>query len=232
LAESPGNEWEQQRHPALPGGRTAVLVALVTLLGLALRIGMARRGGLYCDEAQFLGIVRLPTPKAMIEFLWDHESHPPLFYVLMRGWLAIFGDSDSAALALPVLLGTALVPAAYYVGCRTFSRRTGLLAASLIATAPVLAHYSGFVRPYSLLPLLCLASVYLLWRGIVGGAARIWIAQAWVNLAMLLTHNWAWMVFGAEAAMVGIWLLNGRLSRTAFCRWLLAQLGLAVAYSA
>jgi 4-amino-4-deoxy-L-arabinose transferase-like glycosyltransferase len=192
---------------------------------------MARRGGLWCDEAQFLWIVRMPTFQGMIDFLWHHESHPPLFYILMRGWLRVFGDSEPAALAMPILFGAALIPAAYHVGNRVFAGWTGVIAALLVATAPLLANYSGYVRPYSLLPLLCLGSVYLLWRGIGGAGATTWAAQAIINLAMLLTHNWAWMVLGAEAVVVGICLVAGRLSIASFRRWFVAQVVVVAAYA-
>ncbi len=231
VAELSREKLEQREQPALYSGRAVGFVAVCTLLGFVLRIGMARRGGLWCDEAQFLWIVRIPTLRAMLDFLWHHESHPPLFYVLMRGWLAIFGDSEPAALSLPIILGTALVPAAHFVGNRVFSSYTGLIAASIIAASPLLANYSGYVRPYSLLPLLCLTSVYLLWRGLCGGGARIWAAQAIIGLAMLLTHNWAWMVFSAEATVIAICLLAGRLSSTILGHWLLAQVAVIAGYA-
>ena len=141
---------------------TAIMLASFTILGLVLRVGLAGRSGLWCDEVQFLWVVRMPTLEAMIDFLWHHKSHPPLFYILMRGWLGIFGDSVPAALSLPILLGTALIPAIYYVASRVFSSYTGLIAASFVTVSPVLANHSGQARPYSLLSLLCLMSVYLL----------------------------------------------------------------------
>jgi 4-amino-4-deoxy-L-arabinose transferase-like glycosyltransferase len=227
-----GKKTEKRKHFTLSTGQSMGFIAVCTLLGLALRIAMARRGSLWCDEAQFLWIVRMPTLRAMIEFLWQHESHPPLFYMLMRGWLGVFGDSELAALSLPILLGTALIPAAHYVANRVFSSYTGPIAAALITASPVLANYSGQVRPYSLLPLLCLTSVYLMWRGLGGGGgARIWAAQAVISLAMLLTHNWAWMVFGAEASVVAICLLAGRLSSTIFGQWLVAQIVVIAGYA-
>ena len=212
-----------QSQPSQNWARAATFLGSCTLVGLVLRIAMARRGGLWCDEAQFLWIVRIPTFGGMIDFLRHHESHPPLFYILMRWWLSVFGDSEPAALALPVLCGVALIPAAYYVGNRVFAGWTGVIAALLVATAPLLAIYSGYVRPYSLLPLLCLGSVHLLSRRIGGAGTTTWAAQAIINLAMLLTHNWAWMVYGAESVVVGICLLTGRLSFPIFRRWLVAS---------
>jgi mannosyltransferase len=231
VAELAGKKSEQREQPALYSGRAVGFVAVCTLLGFVLRIGMARRGGLWCDEAQFLWIVRIPTLGGMLDFLWHHESHPPLFYVLMRGWLGVFGDSEPAALALPILFGAALVPASYYVGSRVFSPQAGLIAALLVTAAPLLANDSGNVRPYSLLSLLCLGAVYLLWRGLGGGGARTWAAQAGITLAMLLIHHWAWMVFGAEATVVVICLLAGRLSAAILRRWLLAQVVAIAGYA-
>jgi 4-amino-4-deoxy-L-arabinose transferase-like glycosyltransferase len=149
----------------------------------------------------------------------------------MRGWLGVFGDSELTALSLPLLLGTALIPTAHYLGTRVFSCYTGTIAALFIAAAPLLAIQSGYVRPYSLLPLLCLVSVYLLWRGLAGGGPGIWAAQASIGLAMLLTHNWAWMVFGAEAVAVAICLATGRLRSGMFRNWLLAQGAVLVGFA-
>jgi hypothetical protein len=167
----------------------------------------------------------------MVDFLRHHESHPPLFYVLMRGWLGIFGDSEPVALALPILFGTLLIPVAYHVCGQVFAGHSGAIVVLLIAASPQLAEYSAFARPYSLLPLLGLLSVYLTWRGLLGAGMGAWAAQAIVNLAMLMTHNWAWMLFGAEGVVFGICLLSGRLTRAIARRWFLAQLAVVAGYA-
>jgi 4-amino-4-deoxy-L-arabinose transferase-like glycosyltransferase len=185
----------------------ALALAGLMLLGLILRILLAGRSGLWRDEALFLWIVRIPTLRGMLAFLAEHESHPPLFYLLMRGWLGLFGDSEPAALALPVLLGVALVPMAYAAGARFFSRDTGLIAAVLVAFSPLLADHAALVRPYSLLPLLCLASVSYLWSGLEGGGWKAWLGHGLTTLAMLLTHNWSWLVLVAEGVFVALFTL-------------------------
>ena len=209
-----------------------IILAVCTILGLGLRVAMAGRGGLWCDEAQFLWIVRMPTLRAMIDFLCHHESHPPLFYILMRGWLSFFGDSEPAALALPILLGAALVPATYHVGNRVFSSDAGLLAALLVAAAPLLALHSGFARPYSLLPLLCLTATYLLWCGLGGGSK--WFlgcpsdCQSRHAPDPQLGLDGVW----STALVVGMELLYGRLSLGTFRRWLLLQVAVLTGYAA
>jgi 4-amino-4-deoxy-L-arabinose transferase-like glycosyltransferase len=211
LAEPAGTDLRQAARPS----RVALALAGLTLVALLLRVLFAGRSGLWRDEALFLWVVRVPTLSGMLAFLAGHESHPPLFYLLMRGWLRLFGDSERAALALPVLLGVAQVPLAYAVGADLFSRSTGLIAAALVATSPTLASYSAQVRPYSLLPLLCLASVYFLGRGLEGGRWWNWLVQGLATLAMLLTHNWSWLVLAAEGAFVGVFALSRGLRQAA-----------------
>lgn len=209
----------------------AALLAL-SIVALVVRVLLAVRGGLWRDEALFLFVVRSPSLSAMMDFLRLHESHPPLFYALMRVWLSIAGDSDAAALALPVAAGIALVPVIYLVGTSLFSQRIGLLAAGLAAVAPALAEYSAMVRPYSLLPLLALISSYALIRALESGSRRAWAGYALTTLAMLYTHNWAWLVLAGEwvgvtvAVGLGVDRPRGKVVR----EWLLAQLVIGVGF--
>lgn len=63
-----------------------VLLAGILLVGAALRWGEATAGGFWVDKAQALEVMGLPTVGETIAFLAQHESHPPVYYVLMRGW--------------------------------------------------------------------------------------------------------------------------------------------------
>ncbi|MGD0041843.1 MAG: glycosyltransferase family 39 protein [Isosphaeraceae bacterium] len=233
IAESLAEPTHNRKQSFYARHQTTIILASCMLLGLMLRIALAGRSGLWRDEAQFLWIVRIPSLPAMLDFLWHHESHPPLFYILMRVWLSWFGDSEVAALALPVLLGVFLIPVTHRVGDRVFSPQTGLIAAIFVAVSPMLAHYSGMVRPYSLLPLLCLLSVYGLWDGLRGRRARPWVFYVIATLAMLLTHNWAWIVLAAQWILVACLLAwpSERPARPLLVAWALAQFALLAAYS-
>jgi 4-amino-4-deoxy-L-arabinose transferase-like glycosyltransferase len=216
-------------HPATAG----LAVAALTAGGLALRILFARSSGLWRDEAAALAVSRLPTAGDVLAFLASHESHPPLFYLALRVWLTRAGDSDAAALALPVLLGAALVPVTYLVGARMLSRPAALIAAALVAASPILAHHAALVRPYSLLPLLSVLSVFGLWRALDDGRARWWAMHAASTLAALLTHNWAWLLLGAQWAAVLACLIwsGGQPRRPLVLRWLAAQVAIALGFA-
>src|SRR5579871_5558498 len=102
--------------PAVRRGLVIVLLTLCVLIGLALRLLLAGRSGLWRDEGLFLFIVHFPAVGDIFHFLHYHESHPPLFYVLMRGWQAVFGSSDTSALALPLVLGILFPIVVFLVG--------------------------------------------------------------------------------------------------------------------
>src|SRR4051812_45037017 len=196
-AENKGPHW------------AVLVVAGLCVLTVALRALIALRSGVWRDEAQLLFIVDEPSWAAMLDFLRQHESHPPLFYAVMRVWLSISGDSDAAALVLPILLGAALVPALYVVGARLLSWRAGLLAAAAAAVSPILAGVGAMARPYSLLPLLTLAGTYALVRAIQSGGRLRWAGYAAAMLALVYTHNWGWLVLAAHWVALAICLLRG-----------------------
>jgi uncharacterized membrane protein len=211
-----------------------VLPAVLALSALAVlvRALIAVHGGLWRDEALVLFIVQEPSWGAMLDFLRQHESHPPLFYALMRVWVWIAGGSDAAALAVPIALGAALVPALYYVGARLLSWQVGLLAAALATVSPIAVEHSAMVRPYSLLPLLALAATYALVRGIDVGGCRRWAGYAAAMLAMVYTHNWAWLVLAAQWVALAVCLWRGtQRRRGAILReWCLAQTAIALGF--
>jgi mannosyltransferase len=227
-------ELRRQRCPDSLTESTRRRTAVVGLSAVALLIRalVASGSGLWRDEALFMFITRSESWSGMIDFLQRHESHPPLFYALMRVWLSMAGDSDAAALALPVVLGAALVPVVYLVGASVFSTRVALLAALLTALSPALTQFSAQVRPYSLLPLLALLSSFTLIRGVERGDRRAWAGYVLSTLALLYTHNWGWLVLGAQWAAVAVVIAraNVRAPGTIVREWILIQVIVAVGY--
>lgn len=178
----------------------------VFALAAAVRIYAALQGGLWRDEAQFLYVAQMPYIGEMLAFLRDHESHPPLYYLLTRLWSDAAGWSDLAELIPPVFAGSATAPALYWLGRRWFSARAGAVAAILWAVSPQAIHSAIYVRPYPFVSLACLLSAHFLAELLEGRrpfAAAIGLAGA--TLAALLSHNWAWMFWGGEVAAVCVW---------------------------
>jgi hypothetical protein len=208
-----------------PGSRPARIDAAFLLLctvgAFLLRWQFAMSSGLWRDEAWCIAITHLPTVHDVIIFLQHHESHPPLFYLLMRGWMRLAGDSDARLLLLPVLLGAAIVPVVFATARPVFGRTAAMAAAVFVTLSGTLAQGAGLARPYSLLPLLVLLSTYLLWRLIYGPVApgagpwcvRTGASWAAVTTAMAYTHNWGMLILAAEWGVV---VLSALFSRSAW----------------
>lgn len=184
------------------------LLAVLIAIGALTRGMLAHSGGIWADEGMLLNIVEIPTWFGMLEFLRQHESHPPLFYILVRGWRGITAGSDAALLAFVVVLGTAIVPLTYAVGRSLFSERSAVLAAALVALSPSLTEHSAQVRPYGLLPILVLLSCYWLLRALQRGGWIRWTGWVVATALLLYTHNWMWLIFGAQWVTAGAVLLT------------------------
>jgi 4-amino-4-deoxy-L-arabinose transferase-like glycosyltransferase len=190
--------------------RSVFILAALTLAGLGIRAVVAYNGGLWRDEALLLGVVDIPSWKGMLDYLRFHESHPPLFYAMMRTWRAIAGRGDTAALALPVFLSAALIPAAYAAAIKLFDRRTALVSAMLISISPPLVEYGASVRPYAFLALAILASTAFLTISIRSSRKASWIAYSASVVVLIYTHNWAWLVIAGHVVCIAFIVLRLR----------------------
>ena len=148
------------RHSISRCGRPEGVVAaalpllLITGVGAALRFFLLGHQGLWYDESLTAVEVRLPIPSLMWTVTHD-EVTPPLYFLVSRLWLHVFGTSAFALRSLSAVAGTLAIPLGYLAGRWFTSRRAGLIAAALIAFNPFLFWYSQEARAYSLLVLCC-----------------------------------------------------------------------------
>jgi hypothetical protein len=209
-----------------------VLVVALSVLALTIRVVVALNSGIWADEGFFLLVVNIPAWSDMLAFLRLHESHPPLFYALVRVWIAITGNRDTTVLLFPVAIGTLVVPGIYHMGRSFFSERVGLLAAALVTVSPILTEQSAQLRPYGLLPLLALASCYFMIIALERGGLRPWGAYVFSTLLLLYTHNWGWVVVVGQQAGAGIAMSHFNTGRFRFGLrgWGVALVAIGVGY--
>jgi hypothetical protein len=195
-------------------------VALVALTALAVVAGVALRfmprSGLWLDEALTVNIASLPLGD--ITAALRRDGHPPLFYVLLNGWIALGGDSDWWVRALPGVLSVLGLPLTYLAGHRLAeragagplgTRRTGLIALAVMALLPYGVRYGAETRMYSLVITLVLAGYLLvddLLTGRSRGRRRLLVAAgaALVATALLWSHYWSIWLLGA-VGLLALW---------------------------
>ncbi len=128
----------------------AALMWIVLLLAAAVRAYGLTRQSAWADEITTLFIT---DPTLSFAQFWDavlSDTHPPLYYLLMREWSAAFGQSDLAARLPSVIFGVLAVGAAA-ISFRPYPFRGRLALMSLLAASPGAIEYAQEARSYSLL---------------------------------------------------------------------------------
>ena len=139
------------------------LSVLTVIAGVAavLRFHSLAAKSFWFDEGVSVAIARLDWYN-FARILWRREANMSLYYLLLHYWLH-FGGSEFFVRSLSVLFAVASVPVIYFLGCRLFDSRVGLIAAALLAINAYHVQYSQDARSYSLMVLLCLlSSLYFL----------------------------------------------------------------------
>ena len=177
------------------------LLGLVVLL--AFLWGRGRHVWLWLDEGISVGISSHSFGD--IPALLRQDGSPPLYYLLLHGWMRAFGTSDAATHVLSLLFALATVPAALWAGWSLFGRRAGWMAATLVAISPYIGKYANETRMYTLVALLGLLTTATFLHAFVFRRRRHLAAFA-VCLALLLyTHNWAvFLALGLGVALAGL----------------------------
>lgn len=218
-------------HPSvtIPGRRAWLLAAVVAILLMATLLRFHRLGAqsFWNDEGNSARLSERSLA-AIVEGT-AADIHPPLYYVLLRGWRELAGDTEFGLRALSAFAGVLTVATtaalARHAAGAAREPLVTVVAVLLVAMSPVLVYYSQETRMYALLALLAALSTWSLLQW-AGGAGRRW-AAAYVLFATagLYTHYF----FPAILAAHGSWVLLAHWQRRAIVVAWLAQALIAVA---
>jgi mannosyltransferase len=192
----------------------AVPVALVALSALSLFLRTRElHAGFWIDEGLSVGIAHHSWTS--LPHVLRQDGSPPLYYLLLKAWMAWFGDGERATHSLSLVFGIACVPLAYWFGRAAFDRTTGLCCALLAALNPFLTYYAQETRMYELEAFLSLVVGLAYLEAIVRGR-RGYAPLLVVGLALMVyTHNWALFLCVGLAVATAV-LVRERLKLFAF----------------
>ena len=211
------------------------------LVGALLRV--ASLSPMWLDEALTVSIARLPlfggaadaaaTGETIFEAL-RHDGHPPLYYVLLHGWMEIFGSSNLAIRSLSGLFGLICLPLAFLIGRRRGGSLLGWIAVAVVSLSPFAVRYSDEARMYSLV----MALVFAGWL-LVDDILRLrratplrLVALSVVTAMLLYTQYWGLWIAGA-VGLLALWLAfrgADALMRSSARRLVLALVAAAVLF--
>lgn len=124
-------------------------VALITGVGLALRLHALGASSLWRDEGYSAAVVGQPWKQFWISLSYQEMV---IYYIALRAWTYV-GFSEAALRSLSVVCGVATLPAVFLLGRRLFDDRVGLYSMSLLAVNVVHIHYSQEARCYAMVAL-------------------------------------------------------------------------------
>jgi 4-amino-4-deoxy-L-arabinose transferase-like glycosyltransferase len=176
-----------------------VLAALL-LLGAILRFATLDLQSYRYDEAVTVGRVLHPSLFDTLAAVPRSESTPPLYYALAWLWSRAFGSGEVGLRSLSALAGTASI-AVVYLDARALPlpRRTGLIAAAIVAVNPVLIWFSQDARAYALVFLFTALSFLFFARARRSGSRRDLGWWAVFSALALATHYFTGFVVLPEA---------------------------------
>lgn len=188
------------RAPAPQSTRVRVAVGVVLALAVVLRFVSVSH--LWLDEALGVNIASLPLDQ--IPGALRRDGAPPLYYVLLHGWMQVFGSSELAVRALSGVFSVATLPLMWTAGRRLGGRRVAWAALLVLAASPFAIRYATEARMYSLVMLLVvvggLSLMELLERPSRRAAAGLGLATG----LLLYTHYWSFYLLATVGVVLAV----------------------------
>ncbi len=209
--------------------QTGFYLTGLTLLALGLRLFRLGFRSLWLDEAYSLKLASADWQGIVQGAAMD--IHPPLFHILLGGWIRVFGTSEYALRSLSALMGALLIPVIFKLVAVMINRRAAWFTAGLTAVSPYFLELSRSGRMAGLLALLVVLAWYFFWRFL--NDDRIWsiVGYGAAILAALYTHYFGFLVLFSQHLYIFMGIGKLKLSREKRKAWMLIQMFLLLGYS-
>jgi uncharacterized membrane protein len=203
-----------------------VILVVILILGGLFRFHLITEMGMWPDEfwsSLYMatgrgdavmslpdGVLFDPAPHAYLKgapswpHVWTSLSsiiHPPVYLILLRWWMDLFGDSDLATRSLSAIASLVSVVLLFELVRRIAGIYSALIAAALLAFSPLQIECAQMARPYAVLELFGILTCWSLWRVEQFGASRGRLAALALAASLTaLTH------YFAAGALVGLFI--------------------------
>ncbi|WP_036169191.1 hypothetical protein [Massilia sp. 9096] len=195
------------RLRALLQTRFWLACALLGALALLLRLPTLSSRSLWLDETYSAWFASLPLRELSTRAPL-YETHPPLYYALLKGWSVLAGRGEAGLRSLSVLASVltvlALPALARVARLGAFAERIALLAGMLLAVNAASIAFAQQARPYALQALAGALAVFC-----AAMLVRVLAAPASARASAHATARaWPWALGLALAAGLTLWLHN------------------------
>jgi len=176
------------RMPDMKSGRNTYLffLAAIVILGLFLRLHGLGSESLWLDEGTSVRLAREPFQEILNEPA-VYLSHPPLYFVLLKQWLRVSGDSEAAVRLPSAIFGVLSLIVFFGVSAQLFGKKTGLIAVFFLCMSAYHVHYSQEARGYALAVFFSLCAMYFFVKLLKDPKPKFFAGNAAALLLLLYT---------------------------------------------
>jgi uncharacterized protein (DUF2141 family) len=183
-------------HKSVSRNDTIRKITWVAVLALGIFMTFFRIGNdsLWYDESYSVAAAR-HTVAEMIPIIAD-DSHPPLYYLMLRAVTLVLGNSETAVRSLSAIGLLALAGLGFFPLRKLFGNRGGLVFSLAVLFTPMSIAASHEARMYTWLAFFVTAEVIAGFYAQKKGRARDWIALSVLTLGASYTHYYGLMASG------------------------------------
>jgi 4-amino-4-deoxy-L-arabinose transferase-like glycosyltransferase len=168
-------------------------IVAAVMAALALRLLSLGEAPLWLDETDSATWIRMQWAEVLESFYTGSfdPNQLPLYFVALKLWSGIWGDSPWALRLLSVVFSCATVYLTALLADRLVGRHAARWAGGFAALSPYLLHHAQEARMYPLLGLLAAVSIFYVTRFVQDQSRCLGMGLVLVNVALLLTHYYA-----------------------------------------
>lgn len=183
-----------QAPRALPSLWPLGLVAVA----FALRVWGLEFQSLWRDETDALFFATRPLARVLATFAIPGRNGP-LYFLLLKGWRALAGETEFALRFPSVLASTAVLPLTWAVARRLGCPRAGAWALPLLAFSPFLVWYAQDAKMYASVLFAVLLGTWLFLKALEERRPLVWVAYGLTVGASLYLHLLTFLAVGVHA---------------------------------
>jgi 4-amino-4-deoxy-L-arabinose transferase-like glycosyltransferase len=200
VSQAPGPRPKAQGQPA-----SDTLAFFILAAALVLRFWGLGDKNLWLDEAASWTVATSDWPEFWRVVTLD--IHPPLYYLLLKGWVAIFGDGVAAMRSLSAIASVAALWCAYLLARRFLPRPVALAVLGLLAISPHQLYYAQEARMYALATVAVLAGTlaWVRWIDSEGQSRAALTGFALAAAAALYLHYFSALWFASIVLFTVLW---------------------------
>ena len=195
------------------------LIIVVPVVAAALSLWVGLRQSVWFDEAYSIMVAKRSASE--IIRLSALDTHPPLYYLVLKIWANVFGWSELALRSLSAIFYGASIAVA---GCfikKHFNARAAIYVLTMLLLAPLLMRYGFEIRMYAMASLIGVAATVMLVRAHSSKRWTDWLIYGVLVALGMYTLYYLALLWLAHLA----WLVAmdaGKLRKSSWkeCRWI------------